>query len=237
MNKIISSGFIVIAMLLSACVSDTVNQVTQSGNRGTKTAAELKLEKSARSLNQVSKDIIVKNTVEGAVIGAAVGCGLALILGGNGADCAKGAAVGAIGGGVAGNAVGKKAASKNEQIVKRDQVLKNLTGVSQRLNTVEAQLQGVVRSQNSEIASLRRQLANGQIEKTAYSNRVKSINANRTAVKASLQKSSKNMANTSNEIRAAQRKGQTGLGGADKATVNTKARMDRTIRSIKTIAN
>lgn len=201
-----------------------------------KTAAETRLEREAKSLNQVTTSIIVRNTVEGALVGAAVGCGLGLLLGGGGEDCARGALAGGVVGGVAGNQVGQAAARKNVELVNRDKVLANLSGVSTRLNSVEANLRSVVASQNAEIASLNRQLSAGQISKSAYDSRINSINSNRRAVDASLAASEKNVVKARSDIRAASGKGQTGLGGVDKAAASTQDRLARN-RKLLTIVS
>lgn len=219
--------------VLSACV-DTTGQ-TSFGSSAGKKKEEIALEREARSLNQVSNDIIVKNTVEGAVLGAVAGCGIALLLGGDGADCAKGAAVGGIAGGVGGNQVGKQAAQKNKEIVKSAEILKNLSSVSQRLNSVEVKLRSVLRAQNAEVRSLKRQLDAQQISKSSYQSRVKAINSNRSAIRASLEKSEKNIVKAQGEIASARKAGQPGLSAAARAASGNKARLARTKASIKLI--
>lgn len=192
-----------------------------------KTDAERKLEAEAKSLNQVTNDIIVRNTVEGAVVGALAGCGIALLMGGDGNDCARGAVVGGVAGGVTGNQVGRAAAAKNVELVKRDQVLANLRGVSTRLNSVESNLRSVVRAQNAEIASLNRQLAAGQVTKSSYNARVNAINSNRRTVDSALAASERNIVKTRNELRSARQQGQQGLGPVDSAAASTQDRLAR----------
>jgi hypothetical protein len=192
-----------------------------------KTDAERKLEAEAKSLNQVTNDIIVRNTVEGAVVGALAGCGIALLMGGDGNDCARGAVVGGVAGGVTGNQVGRAAAAKNVELVKRDQVLANLRGVSTRLNSVESNLRSVVRAQNAEIASLNRQLAAGQVTKSSYNARVNAINSNRRTVESALAASERNIVKTRNELRSARQQGQQGLGPVDSAAASTQDRLAR----------
>lgn len=236
MRRLSTVGIFVIGLALSACTettsSGTGGATTKPATATTavstqKTAAERKLEAEAKSLNQVTNNIIVRNTVEGAVVGALAGCGIALLLGGDGDDCAAGAVVGGVAGGVTGNQVGRAAAAKNVELVKRDQVLANLRGVSTRLNSVETNLRAVVRSQNAEIASLNRQLAAGQITKSSYNARVNAINSNRRAVDSALAASERNIVKTRNEIKSAQRQGQGGLGGVESAAASTQDRLAR----------
>lgn len=221
------------AMFISACTEESMQAV--SGNSAGKTAAEKQLETEARSLNKVTKDIIVRNTVEGALVGAAAGCGIALILGGSRSDCLRGAAMGGVAGGVAGNNIGRQAAAKKVELIKADRVLANLSGVSKRLNGVEARLRNVVASQNAELRSLKRQLNAKQVSKSAYQARVNAINSNRRVVSNELLKSEKNVAKTRNEIASARNKGQKGLVSVSKAAASNQARLERVRRSIKLV--
>lgn len=244
MSRFSFVGVLALSLSLAGCVETAGPSAGNAGNtvgRATavstqKTAAEVRLEKEARSLNQQTTSIIVRNTVEGAIVGAAIGCGLGLLIGGGGEDCARGAVAGGVLGGVAGNQVGQQAAQKNAQLVNRDKVLANLSGVSTKLNSVETNLRSVVASQNAEIASLNRQLSGGQISKSAYNSRIKSINANRQAVSASLASTEKNIVKARGEIRTASSKGQKGLSDVDKAAVSTQNRLARN-RKLLTIVS
>ena len=130
MRTLVLSCFAALVLALSACTETTGGGagVTQSafGSSAQKTAAEKALEKEAQSLTQVTRNIVVKNTVEGAVMGALAGCGLALLMGGGGDDCARGAMVGGVVGGVAGNQVGQKAAAVKKELVRQDAIIANL---------------------------------------------------------------------------------------------------------------
>jgi len=242
---VLLSGISIAAIALSGCTETTASGTTASptvagssvsASSAQKTTAEKNLEAEVKSLNKVTSDIIVRNTVEGALVGALAGCGLALMLGGNGDDCARGAVAGGVVGGVAGNQVGKAAAEKKVELVKRDEVLANLRGVSTRLNSIETNLNAVLKSQNAELASLRRQVGAAQISKSSYDARVKAINSNRRAVDAALAVSEKNMVETRNEIRVAQEKGQTGLSSVSSAAASTQERLARN-RKLLAIAN
>ena len=92
------------AFVLTGCNETTLGGVgaslTSSGPKSAafstkKTKEEIRLEKEVASLNKVTRQIVVNNTVQGAVFGALAGCILADVMGGKCAD-------GAIAGGVAG---------------------------------------------------------------------------------------------------------------------------------------
>ncbi|WP_424980026.1 hypothetical protein [Leisingera sp. S232] len=223
-----------ILTFLGACTEESM-QIGALGSGTWKTPEERALEAEARNLNQVSRNIIVKNTLEGAAVGALAGCGLALLLGGDGGDCAAGAAAGAVVGGVGGHAVGAKTAKKNEEIVRTKEVVANLSQVSTRLNSVEAKLRNVLSSQSAEIRSLKRQLQAGQVSESAYKTRVRAINSNRSAVQASLAKSEQNMVNAKGQIAQARSQGQPGLAQASQAAESNRRRLARTRATIKAI--
>lgn len=192
MSKFLFPLFASFFLVLSACVEDSgaVSALSGGSSKG-KTAAEVSLEKEARSLSQVSRDIIVRNTVQGVVAGAVAGCIAAQLFGG---DCAQGAVAGGIIGGVGGNAAGRKAASANKQLVNQRQVIANLSGVNKRLGVVQSRLRSVVSAQNAEIGSLRRRLASNQVSKSQYSSRIRAINSNRASVSSSLLRAEQNVA-------------------------------------------
>lgn len=241
-------------LLLASMVSSTLaiagcTDVSNSGTGGTttaasakslsssgKTAAERDLEKQVQNLDTVTRNIVVSNTVQGAALGALAGCGLALMLGGDGGDCARGAVAGGVVGGVAGNQVGQAAAEKKREMVQRDQVLAKLKGVSAKLDDVEVKLQSVLKSQNAELASLRRQVQANQVSQTDYNTRLKAINSNRQTVQSGLAKSEANIVKTRQEIQSATKQGQSGLGPVDQAAASTQQRLERN-RKLIALAN
>jgi len=60
------------------------------------------------ALNELSRRIVVQTTLKGAGIGAAVGCGLAVVSSGNAQTCITAAATGAVGGAIVGHVTGKR---------------------------------------------------------------------------------------------------------------------------------
>lgn len=229
MRQLLVAGLVSSALVLSACTEASMSGsgYSSSASVAGKTAAERDLEAQVRDLNKVTQNIVVSNTVQGAVVGAIAGCGLVLLLGGNGNDCAKGAVAGGVVGGVAGNQVGQTAAQKKRELVQRDQVLANLKGVSAKLDGVEGKLHAVLKSQDAELASLRRQVKANQVSQSAYNQRLNAINANRKAVDAGLATSETNIVKTREEIKTAKAQGQSDLGTVDAAAASTQQRLAR----------
>ncbi|ABN78940.1 hypothetical protein [Cereibacter sphaeroides] len=228
-SKLLTAAFVGMFALAGGCTTETVGHSTKSAPSGfsasNKTPKEISLEKQVKSLNQQSRDILVRNTVEGAMAGAVVGCGIALILGGDGDDCVQTAAAGALVGGVGGNAVGRQAAQKNRDLVKRDQVLAKLKGINASLGSVQTNLRDVLRSQNAEIASLQRQVGANQITQSAYDKRVRAINSNRTAVVKGLQTAETNVSKERMELVSLEKQGGQSLSTLRSAASSTEKRL------------
>lgn len=227
-----------VALLTTACTEAGMSGSTGSSATTTvsgKNAAEIALEKEVKSLRQQTQDIIVRNTVQGAIAGAAAGCLLMVAMGGDGDDCAKGAVIGGVAGGVGGNAVGRKAAEKNAELVKQDQILANLKGINQRLGSVNTRLSAVLAAQNTEIASLKRQLDGEQISKSAYDSRIKAINANRSAVIQGLEAAEGDVSKSRAELVSIGKEGGTSYPALQTAAQSTESRLASLRSTVKLI--
>ncbi|GFE64083.1 YMGG-like glycine zipper-containing protein [Litoreibacter roseus] len=234
MQKLIFSAFAVLIMLLSACTEESLQLASVTGG-GNKTPAEKALEKEVKSLNQQTRDIIVRNTVQGALAGAAAGCLVGALIGDSG-DCARGAAAGAVIGGIGGNQVGRKAANVNKELVKQREIIANLNGVNKRLTSVEGNLKRVVASQNAEIRSLRRQRANNQLSSSDYAKRVNAINDNRKAVRNGLGTAEQNVAKSRTELVKLEKEGGRPLTSSKKAASSTQRRLSSLRKSVALVS-
>lgn len=233
-------GVSIALISLSGCVESTGSSGGASGgtaqatasapsvsvSRG-KTAEERKLEREVQNLNQITRDIIVSNTVQGVVVGALAGCALSRLAG---KDCADGAVAGGIAGGIYGNQVGRQAAQKKRELVAADQTLAKPRGIRQKLSGVESNLMAVLRKQDSEIASLRRQVSAGQVSASAAKSRISSINDNRRTVSNGLAKSEANVASEKAKLVNLER-------GSGENYATTKAAVDSTSSRIRSLRN
>lgn len=195
------------------------------GSSAGKTAAERQLEQQVSGLTEVSRDIVVTNTLQAAAFGAAAGCGIALLFGGDGKDCLLGGAAGGVVGGVAGNQVGQQAAAANAEMVRQDQIIANLRGVNAQLDTVTASLRNVIASQNAEMTSLRGQLANQQVSQASYDARMAAIVSNRNTVARGLEASDANMARSYDSLVSIERQNGENLAAPRAAVMSTRNRL------------
>jgi len=207
--------------------SATPAAATQSATvtRG-KTREEVELERKVRNLDTISRNIVVSNTIQGAVVGAAVGC---IFQEARGQDCKDGLVAGGLLGALGGAAVGNAAAQANRDIVKAEETLAKVKGVQKELGVIEADLRAIVRRQNSEIASLRRQVSAGQVSKSAVDARLAAINNNRAAISNGLLKANQNLATEREELVTLAAQGGQNVSGTRNAVDSTQRR----IRSLR----
>lgn len=236
-RTILASLFGVVFFVLAACDEAGLQSMQASvpsfASSANKTEAEKKLEADAKSLRQQSRDIVVQNTVQGALAGAAVGCLIAELTNN---DCLQGAALGGVAGGIGGNAVGQQTAQKNQEIVSARQTLAKVKGIQTQLTGVERQLKSVVRSQNSEIASLRRQVAAGQISESKANSRIRAIESNRRSVASALQASESSMASERGKIEKLEAQSGQSYASSKNAVTRTQNRMAALRKSINLTA-
>lgn len=224
---------------LSACTEETMSLPMAAGGASQNkelAAAEKTLVAEAKSLSQQSKDIVTRNTVQAAAIGAAAGCGLMLLMGGDANDCMQGAAMGAVAGGAVGYGAGKEAAKANTKLVEQKEVIAKLSGINKKLGSVETRLRSVVRQQDAELASLRRQMSAGQISESAYKARARGVNTNRKAVQSALQKTSGQVDGAYKNLVALEKDGAGDLSRSKVAANSTKSRLNRTMQSIALVS-
>lgn len=250
MKSLILAALTAVAFLVTACTDTTGGLSTGAGGSVSvsgKNANEIALEREVMSLQQQTKNIIVRNTVQGAVVGAVAGCALMTVFGGGSPDpqgerrkfdandCARGAVIGGIVGGVGGNAVGRAAAEKNQELVKQDAILANLKGINAKLGSIQNRLSSVLSAQKAEIASLKRQRDANQITKSAYDARIRSINANRTAVSNGLQTVQTGVARSRSELASFEKQGGRRMPALQSAAKSTESSVERLRRSISAV--
>lgn len=201
------------AFSLSACLEDTGN--LSLGGNGQKTQEEVALERQARSFSSESRNIVTRNIVSGAAVGAVAGCALSHIFGGS---CGEGALAGAVVGGVGGAAAGQAQARANETQRAQGEIIANLRQSGQELRALEANLRRVAASQNAEVRQLNADVQANRITQAERDSRVRAINANRQAVAGSLAQGEENLTKTVANIEQFEQSNSTRMSSAKNTT-------------------
>lgn len=163
------------------------------------------------ALNELSKRIVVQTTLKGAGIGAAVGCGLAVVSAGNAQHCIAAAATGAVGGALIGHVKGKQEVERQIEKISPSAVVRTLRKTNAQMAVVQASLPARLALQEQALAALELQRATGAITPQDYASARASIAAERQAMAAALIETEGHANLAEANLRAAQAEGQTGL--------------------------
>ena len=172
---------------------------------------EQQLTEQAEALDRITKELVQRATVKGAAIGAAAGCGLAVISVSEGGKCLAGALAGGAFGAVAGNAAGKRQAQARVEMVSLSRVTPTIGEAQKQMAAVSDGLPAMLATQNEELATLKTRLAAGEIDQATFDARLTEIRNTRAEVAQSLTQSAEQARTTANVLKEAGAQGQEGL--------------------------
>lgn len=151
---------------------------TRSSGGGQVTPEQQQLRQQARAYN--------KTVLQGAAAGAAVGGAVAALRGGNRRDIATGAVIG----GVVGGAAGAYYASKQRNYANKEALLDSLIADARQRNEETGELvvmaETVVQQQSTTLADLRRQYADGEVERMALQRQIQIASEDRDLLRESI---------------------------------------------------
>lgn len=172
------------------------------------------------ALNQASKQLVQKSTVQGAMIGAAVGCGLTVLSASNARNCLAGAVVGGAGGAVIGNRVGTRNVARRVELVSTNDVVRNLEFATNQFENIQTDLPRYIAAQEAELNTLTMQLVRKEIDQAEHDRAVLRIARERSDLAEALTLSARDVRQASRNLSTAAARGQTGLdwhiGAADR---------------------
>ena len=205
---------LIAATALGACM-----QVTPEASRADNAAlyfhndpvVDGSVEKQVDALQQMADEIVTQSAIRGGVIGAAVGCGLAVVASSNIGKCAASAAVGAASGAVAGRAAGQRSVKKRMQLVKEPELSRSLRNASSQFDSLRDDLPGLLAAQEERLNDLTLQLANGQISKGEHDRALAQVNSERADLAEALSLSEADMRRAARNLQTAAKRGQSGL--------------------------
>lgn len=163
------------------------------------------------ALNASADELVKASTVNGALIGAAVGCGLTVISASNARNCLAGAAVGGVGGAVLGKQAGERDVARRVELVAANDVARDLNTATVQFQSIQRDLPGFLAAQEAELNSLTMQLVNGDITQDEHNLAVLKIEADRMDLAAALDLTARDARRVSDNLRTAARRGQTDL--------------------------
>jgi len=163
------------------------------------------------ALQALADDLVVKSSVNGALVGAAMGCGLAVVSTGNVSKCATSAAVGAAGGAIAGRAAGQQSVKRRIALVSEPEVSRGLRTTARQLETLRTDLPKTLRAQENRLNDLMMQRASGEISQAEHDRGVAKVKAERAALAEALSLSEADMRRAARNLQTAAKRGQSGL--------------------------
>lgn len=203
------------ALTLTACSQNTPHAPTRLetnplGFHGSVLASDGMTEQ-ARELNAHANAIVRASTLKGAMVGAAVGCGLSVLTASNAGKCVTSAAVGAAGGAVIGNIAGKRDLKRRVTLASPNALVRNLRKANDNLAAIQTSLPDLLTAQDAELNRLSLSVAAGQISKAEHDKRVNAIREDRAKLAEALLTTSQNSKKAARNLRAAAQAGHHGL--------------------------
>ena len=163
------------------------------------------------ALDQLMKDIVRNSTIRHAAVGAAVGCGIAVVSAGNASSCLSAAAAGGAVGAVSGHLAGKKEVARRMELVSANALVRTIRKSNDTIGSISTDLPKLLAQQEDEVSSLAALQANGTISTAVYEQRLAAIRATRAELAETLLMSSQQARTASANLRNAAAQGQSGL--------------------------
>ena len=205
------------ALAVSGCgIAPTSQQEVSSVRHSllgapSETGMHATLEAQAVALTESSDRLVRSSTVNGALIGAAIGCGLTVLSASNAKNCVAGAALGGAGGAAIGHAVGKQKVQRRVELVSPSAVVRNLRSANKKLDTIYADLPSVLAAQDVRLNALTMALAKGEISQAEHDRGVTEVKEERAQLAEALLLSERDARAAAMNLQEAAAQGQHGL--------------------------
>ena len=144
-------------------------------------------------------------------VGAAVGCGLAVVSAGNAQRCVVGALPGGAVGAIVGRQTGNRQIAKRIELVNPNQLVRSIRKTNDTMETITGSLPQLLAAQDRELDALSLKRDLGTLSQADYDTRYIEIKTNRVNLAQSLTLSSKQATLAGDNLEHAASQGQTGL--------------------------
>jgi hypothetical protein len=163
------------------------------------------------ALNDTAAQLVQTSTVNGAFIGAALGCDLTVLSASNARNCLLGAALGGVGGAALGHVFGESAVARHLELVSPDTVVRNIHNASNQFESIQTDLPQLLVRQEADLKSFTMRLLNGQINQAEHDQSVAQIAVERAELAQALTLTARHAKQAAENLKAATSMGQTGL--------------------------
>lgn len=167
--------------------------------------------KQAHALNDLSGDIVRASTIKGLKVGAAVGCGLAIVSAANAQRCVAGAVAGGAIGAAVGHQSGKRQVAKRVELVDPNRLVRSIRKTNDQMEILTTSLPALLAAQDQELEQLAFERDLGQLSQADYDARFSEIKAHRAALANSLTLSAQQALVAGKNLDNAASQGQFGL--------------------------
>jgi len=214
MIKIIAPLAVVAA--LGACAHTPTSQNTTRFDGSPLTfhndaAVTRSISEQTQALEASSRKLVRASTGKGAIMGAAVGCGIGLVTVGNISGCARYATTGAVTGAVRGRIAGKRDVTRRVEIASPNDLVRGIRSANAQLDQIETDLPRLLAAQDAELDALDIALSAGTITQAKHDARRDQIASDRAALAEALTLSASQAELASENLRDAKAQGQSGL--------------------------
>jgi hypothetical protein len=162
------------------------------------------------ALDRLMKDIVRNTTIKHAAVGAAVGCGLAVVKS-NASHCLAAAAAGGAVGAVSGHAAGKRDVTRRMELVSANAIVRSIRKSNLQLDAISSELPKFLAQQDMDVKGLRSLRAAGTLSQSDYEARLTAIRSSRATLAEVLMMSSQQARAATANLREAAAQGQSGL--------------------------
>jgi outer membrane lipoprotein SlyB len=202
----------VAGLALSGCANmpGTKTAVPASMSFQTTSANEAVLLEQTATLDRMMKDIVRHTTIKHAAVGAAIGCGLAVVTS-SASSCLTAAAAGGAVGAVSGHLAGKRDVTQRIELVSANSIVRSIRKSNTQLGDINADLPKFLAQQDADVKGLTSLRTMGTISTEEFDARLAMIRTNRAELAEALLMSSQQARTASANLREAAAQGQSGL--------------------------
>ncbi len=163
------------------------------------------------ALTQSADALVQSSKVNGALMGAVLGCGSSMLTGSSARACVARAAVAGVGGAAIGNIAGERDVERRVELVAPNEIARTLDTTTRQFESIKTDLPDLLARQEAALDSLMMQRMNGLIEQDAYDLAVLKIEQERIDLADALELSARDARRASRNLTEAARRGQNGL--------------------------